>query len=264
MNFPKQLEKDFVPMATANPAEVSFKVAVNYKEFTPSLLPGELTTYSAWTGRDPLKVSAWGTYVFTGAESSNGLLWFFFAKPKTETEKKVPFRTSRKFEDKEWDTVLLDLAIVKESGIPVSTVAAEKHRKVLISGPKYGVRPVLIPGGARGTQFVIREYQAPSVFSIPAHETPVPMLVAYSIGEHQGNIVCLHEDLHVKSRRTVHSAVGLGVPHGVIAGQFFPATNMTTWEDHVVSDDQNFVNGVWHRVQVEAIAPELEDPISTN
>jgi hypothetical protein len=260
-------DKTFEVLATPNPEELSFRVRVSGSQMRADTLVGKKGDAYSTFDFSILKIASdgWASYLYTEAqEAGNGDLWLYFAKNKTEAEKNTPFRVSSKFEDKEWDTVLLDLAIVKESGMPRSVLASMQNRKAVLSGPRHGVRPVLIPGGARGTRFIIREFQGPSEYKIPAHETPVPMMVSYSIDEHEGNIVCLHDDITVKARRTVESAAGTGVPHGVVAGLFFPATNMTEWEDHFVSDTQEFVNGVWHRVQVEAIAPDMEDPISTN
>jgi len=264
MNYIKQLEKDFVPMATPNPEELSFKVSVNYRLISPSDVPSLGSTYSAWSGKNPIRETDWGTYLFTGVENSDSLLWFNFAKPKTAEETKTPFRTSTKFQEKEWDNILLALNLVKDTGMTRTSTAFTGNRKITLSGPRYSLRPVVIPGGMRGTQFVKREFLSPTQFNIPQHETPIPLLVAYDVDGFEGQISCLHEDLEIKARRTVVSASNGVAPVGVMAGQFFPATNFTTWEDHFISYEQNFVNAVWHRVQVEVIAPDLDEPVSLN
>lgn len=249
--------------------ELSMVVYVAEDVIKVDNLPAANVLYSAWTlpGRQR-HWEALGDYQYVGPESGpSGYLGFAFSKAKTDTERNTPWRTRTRFGDHGWDDILLGIPVERDRGFLRSTVAAVNGQRTLISGPSLYPRPVIIPGGARGTQFVIREYMSPTKYNIPAHETPVPGLVHYDIAGKEGTIVALHDDLTIQSQRTVESMAVMGggdlsgVSSGLITGQFFPATNLTTWAAHIIYDDQQFSAGVWQRTQIEALPPALPEPV---
>jgi hypothetical protein len=209
-----------------------------------------------------------GDYEFTGLEAGpDGYLGFAFAKTKTEAERNTPFRTYTKVENHTWHTVLLAIAVIPEDGFPQSTYAVVNNQKTLVSAPRYYGREIYIPQMSLATLHTVEEFISPTKFVIAPRPQPMPLPVDYEVLNVERSFPsCLHDDLTLPATRTgtaqlVAGSAGAG-RSGALDGYDFPATNFKTWQAHYVHDDQNFVNGVWHRVRIRVTPPPMPKPVS--
>ena len=262
-------------MPTPDPKEFGFYVRVESKEFNPntSNLVDGVTTY----GSLKLRVQGIGTildrcsdYVYTMAASAGtrGFLNLYFFKPKSDAEKKIPFRTWPKFDQHEWDSIMLSLQRAADPR-PFGDYGIVNGQKALITGKRWIVRPEHIEGGAIGTLFTVEEFLSPTQFSIKRYRTPIAKTVAWNYNGERGVFRrCLHGDLELPDAQVTSEAIAgstvSNIP-GVLTGQKFPATNMSRWQRHVVHCDQSIAGGgIWHMIRIWAHPPPLNEPITTD
>lgn len=224
--------------------------------------PGDL--YEAWVlpGKTQMR-DEFMAYEYVGPEDGpEGYLGFAFSKSKTEAEKATPFRSSTKFDDFTWHMVLKGIAVIADYGFPQSTYAVVDGQKTLVSAPRYYPREIFIPQTTCPTKFTVDEFISPTKFVIPQHPVPLPMPVNYQVlGEKREFPLCLHDDLTLRATRTgtaqiVAGGTG-GARSGAVGGYDFPATNFKEWTAHYIHDDQQFTNGVWHRVRIRVTPPPM-------
>lgn len=264
-------------METPDPLEESFLIHVSKSKWKgmPAGIVLGVTTYQELARKcdalsNPLANEKNNrNYVFTDKKNSpvDGWFEFWFAKPKTAEEAAIPFRITPKFAMWDWDSIMIDLHKIEDDAFPRVTYGIVGGQKTLIAGPSFDIRPEHIEGGQKGTLFTIEEFISPTPFDIPRYRTPIAKTVAWAYGGRQGVFrSCLHVDLSIEESRSVTQALAgstqLQNP-GIIAGQEFPATNMTRWQRHVISCEQEFTNGVWHMRRIWANPPPLEEPETT-
>jgi len=272
MNFAKQKEKAFVVLATPNPAEVAFKVAVNYTNFAPSQLPDLLSTYSAWSGKDPLKVADWGTYVYTNAESEGDVLWFYFAKAKSAGDIATAFETTYEEEFYSWPTIISSITFRSFTPYPVFG-----NDQWYITQDGYDPYDGL-------TKIKIEKFLSNSPFAVTASLSPQPSPIWWNFGRREigSTVSALHPQIIVPptyfdaagptyATRDFYTHAGdygdppSGGPSPVaitkIPAVTFAATAATTWADHVVRSKTTKVNGVYYWEKHTAIAPASAGPV---
>lgn len=261
----------FIEMVpTPNPEEVGFRVRLEATGLFPSQLPKEHTPFNQCAilpNKQRVTHQDLGSYLYTMMEKADSYLWFYFYKSKTDEEKKVPFRSTSKFDDFTWPMVLKGIAVIPDDGFPQSTYAVVNGQKTLVSGPRYYGRELYIPEMSLPTKFTVDEFLSPTKFDIGAHPVPIPLPVNYEVlGVKREFPKCLHDDLELQSTRTGTAQVVAGnagnARAGVIEGYSFPATNFKEWTAHYIHDDQQFTNGVWHRIRIRVTPPPMPKLIS--
>lgn len=266
MNFSKQFEKAFIPLETPNPAEVAFKVSLNYKEFTAASLPVVGSAYSAWANKDPLKISAWGTYVFVRMKTENDLLWFFWMKPKTAAEMLVAFETVPSTEPKPWPPMLRNVRCKVNNNIPLSAMQLVNGVETLTTAPRNFVTVDYVPEAEEGGRVLVKRYYGPTVHEIPAHEAPIATSVNWDIpGAQDFYRKCLHPDIavYVTDEGAIILVGAKAKQYRNFPGaEFFPATNFLVWRSYTFSDvqEQDFIGG-WLRTRKIAIPPKVPEVI---
>jgi hypothetical protein len=250
-------------------AELSMVAYVKQSVIRVDQLPSIGVKYKDWTLPSRIRaVEALGDYEYTGPEAGpTGYLGFAFAKTKTDAERNTPFRTYTKVDNHTWHTVLLAIAVIPEDGFPQSTYAVVNNQKTLVSAPRYYGREIYIPQMSLATLHTVEEFISPTKFLIAPRPQPMPLPVNYEVLNVERSFPsCLHDDLTLPATRTgtaqlVAGSAGAG-RSGALDGYDFPATNFKTWQAHYVHDDQNFVNGVWHRVRIRVTPPPMPKPVS--
>lgn len=266
MNFSKQFEKAFIPLHTPNPAEVAFKVSVNYKEFTPALLPAVGSTYTAWTNKDPLKVTDWGTYVFVKMETESELLWFYWMKAKTDVELGTAFETTSGTTSKQWPPILRKVKVRIDDTVPLSAMKLVDGIETISTTPRNYVMVDYVPEVEEGGRILVKRYYGPRAHSIPMHQVPIPTSVNWDVpGADDFYRKCLHPAIAV-----LVTEQGAVIRYGTEAErmknysgvEFFPATNFLTWQRYVFQDTQSQDSvGGWLREQHIAVPPSLPETI---
>jgi hypothetical protein len=172
---------------------------------------------------------------------SNPGVWLSFAPSRTQAQRDEPFRTTTKFGNHYWHTILLDL-----EPITVDSTA-----------DSYVMRETYIPAATEGSRFVIQEFYSDIPFDIPKYPTPVASAVSYDVISRRGGFPeCLHDRIVIP---TVTSSNGTKIPK-----QVFPATNRVTWVSYIISDEQTLTEGGYYRKRVRVYPPALPEAVIRN
>lgn len=258
----------FQALPTPNSEEMAFRVRADAVSVFPSQIPKKYTPFNKikWLPKPRAMQQDLGGYVYTQYSSEGDYLWFYFGKWKTEEDKKKPFNVWTKFDDHTWDLILLGVAVVPIPGFPQSTYGVVNGVKTLISATRYYGREIYIPRTTTGTQFFVEEFLSPTPFDIPKHPSPIAMPVNYEVlGVRREFPLCLHDDLQLRPTNLGLSVVAGSTgsaSSGAVGGYDFPATNFTRWKPYYVHDDQQRVNGLWHRMRIRALPPKMPEPVS--
>jgi hypothetical protein len=198
-----------------------------------------------------------GSYILTRpGPKESGWHSFYFAKPKTDAEKEVPFRTTVRTRNLPWDAVLLDLqggnssrVETQDSGVGDTGGSTSNTR----TRTEFENRYRLIPGINYPTEVIEEEFQSATPWDQLEATRPVPTQVRIFYKGAQLSIDCLHEDVIVPpDEDDFQREDGYGNPSAaeLPPGQFMPATVPTRWTIYVVDDDQDFRNGLYYRKRV--------------
>lgn len=196
-----------------------------------------------------------GDYLLTAsAGRQEGYLGYFFAKPKTDTEKETPYRSTPDVRVVGWPAVLLNLhgglsqrKLDSESGMS----GADAQSNTVIRY-EFEDRYQVIPAVRHPTEILVEEFQSPTAWEALEADAPVPTQVRYFYKGTQMSFDGLHDDVTVPEQsRAFQREYEFGTPsaQSLPAGQFFPATVPTRWLPYTLSDTQRFVNGVYRRTR---------------
>lgn len=260
------LDRGFNVLATPNPEEWAFAVVLAAIDLRPKMMVPLGTKYRKATKLMPLldkqRVSeGWGDYVYTGSSNDiapPGHIALYFAKGKTAEEAAVPFRKyTMKFGNHYWHPILVDVVVVADTG-----------RVIAMPGPNgttryeypHVMRKIYQPPVSEGTRFVMEEGTSPVPMVIPRHRVPIPGNVSFDFGDVRGDFPeCLHGDLEIGPQQTVfaidNAAKESSSSYAAIAGQNFPATNVTTRRPYVLVHEQEYRNGVWYWWKIRVYPP---------
>lgn len=204
-----------------------------------------------------------GSYILTQpAPKQNGYHTYYFGKPKTDAQKAVPFRSTPDSMDIPWPNVLRNLyggtvqrelttETVDVSGTPTTNIRTLTE---------FQDRYELIPGMSYPTEVLIEEFQSATPWEQFDAIRPVPTTVRYFYKGQQMSLDCLHDDVVIPdltSSFTRDEEFGTPNARTLPDGQFFPATNPTSWIPYVYEDGQQFRNGVYYRrrVTIQQVPP---------
>jgi hypothetical protein len=203
--------------------------------------------------KDDALSRGFGGYLLTQpGPKQDGYHTYYFAKPKTDAQKEVPFRSTPRTRDITWDNVLLDLhggtvtrKEFEESG--ASGANSVSNARMLI---EFQERYRLIPQITFPTAVLIEEFQSATPWDNLEATRPVPLTVRYFYRGAQLSINALHEDVTIPADTEgfeMDDEFGMEKARELPDGQFFPATVPTRWQLYTWSDDQEFKNGVYYR-----------------
>lgn len=224
-----------------------------------------VTLFGGWAGND---VSSWkqkigstgtpySTYIFTDtAEAPAGWVRFLWVPVRTADQRKTPFRVHQYTGDQHWPAILKSINFIQDNQFMQAT---SNPNGGLTLGSSTYTRTVYVPEAEQGSLFRVSEYLSDVKYRIPLHPAPQTTDVSYDYLGARGSFPnCLHPDLKFPSLRTgirTFTAGETGSAAGVLRGQRFPATDFDSWSPFFVSDKQTFVNGMWHRIQIEVFPP---------
>ena len=240
---------------TPNPMERAVMLWVPEKFFSDDTVttPGtELQDFMPLADKADAIQRGYGGYLMTDScDADPGYLGFYFAQPKTAKQRQKPFRTKTTRELYYWPPWMRALYAVTDPNTPIAvqTPSGTTYQNTVFD------RWELISGGNYQAQVVQEEFTSPEPF--PPEElqcwTPQPTEVNYNYLGAQNSVSCLHEDITIPEQQTNALPVpGFGTPNAQerwAGGDFFPATNMTGWGPHPASNEQQFINGVYYRIQ---------------
>lgn len=264
----------FECLPTRDPSQVSFRVPVDAKTLTTQNLPAQYTAYKDTNlpGTARVQDDGFQNYVYTYNQKEGGLIWFYFAKPKTDAERRIPFNTFYTSRQWRWPTVLNSLIFIPDPNFPVATL--------------FPIPPDLTNPGGTGTAFsptmiqrmnVTPEALALSMCKVEqfvsdrpwnanelTHQQPTEAVVSWDFPGAQGSITCLHSDIKIQARNNSYTTVIDSVTSSdaapYVPERIFPATNFEDWEPFAVSDDVVRESGVYFRELITIYPPEQNEP----
>lgn len=227
------------------------------------------TTYRAFKWHtDQGGTESFYDYIYTYAEPQqrDGMIGFNFAKPKTDEQKRTPFRSFlERSGNHPWPDILTALAVTADYTFPRAGAIIKDGELGTVTGPSYRVSEANIPQMNEGTRFLVQEFCAPTVFTIPRYRVPGATSVSLALpdGTTYRHPECLHDDIEIEALNTASSTYLAGSEStvgGNILNQKFPASNFSRWRPYWFSDEQVLREGLWFRRRVRVIPPRPSQP----
>lgn len=210
-----------------------------------------------------------GSYTLTSVagKDSAGWIGYYFAKPKTASQKRTAYRSVTKSVPVSWPAWLRNLyggmasrTIDTETGSDAAGATSNTVTRL-----EFVDRYELIPGGQIMTEVIEEEFLSATPFTDLDTEVPVPTSVRYNYKGASLSIECLHDDVFVPELTTGfmrESDFGMPGAQDLPEGQFFPRTNFIGWSLYTLSDTQQLIDGVYKRTTVRITKlPPLPEPL---
>lgn len=260
----KPTDQTFELLATPDPGELAFRVAVATKDLARLALPSEGTTYAAcpFPNKPRLNELAWSTYKLTqSSQAAPGWLWYYFGKPKTAEQAATAYREVTGSRHFDWPAVLYGVVFVRDNINQVrDTRPATSGSRTQIWRPGVNARKVMKPGVFALCRTLTRYYLNTEAFTLKANIQPSPGHVEWNYKEARGSMTALHDDLDLPADGTHYD---MSANNGNITAvsrppnqRHFPATPMTDWSAFVIEDDQRQIDsGLWQRVTTTLYPP---------
>lgn len=246
---------------TPNPSEMAVRITQDANQMRISATPtlGELYSISQAKLPPAGRRQDFQNYVYCDSSKEGDDLWFYYAKPKTQTEKYTPFRTSLSTRQYPWPGVLYTVDIYKTNSFPQTVYNGTST----VSAPRYFAKYRYKPTPNVSSVVQIDEYLSHTPYSKTdvTHIQPIPTDIN---GNFLGLSVdfprCLHPkvifDTNIPGAQKVFGQgtvdnVGNWNPNQ----QIFPATNFLDWAPFVIEDDVTLVNGQYYRRKVTIFPP---------
>ncbi len=256
------INSNFDWVDTPNPTERAFTITA--KEGVSDMIPDFYNNVVLWSDcpqwikkAEAIPESLQGYTLVNAAKADYQKRTFTFGKTRTPEERNRPYHVEWELRPKEWPTVLYKLWF-EEGSIPKSGVDAKGG---ILTVPSLLERSKFRRAGVYPTWHRISRYLAERPFAKVQHIAPITDTIKYSFEGIDGGFPdCLHPDCRFpqiqNSTKVLFGAGTTGVEiGGDVVAQFYPATNMTDWEKHVIEDSRYPVGGMYFRQLVEAYPP---------
>ncbi len=256
------INSNFDWVDTPNPTERAFTITA--KEGVSDMIPDFYNNVVLWSDcpqwikkAEAIPESLQGYTLVNAAKAGYQTRTFTFGKTRTLQERNKPYHVEWELRPKDWPTVLYKLWFV-EGAIPNSGADGNGN---LVSAPSLLERSKFRRAGVYPTWHKISRYLAERPFPKVQHITPITDTIKFAFDGTKGSYdECLHPDVTFPQISTSSKVVfGAGTTGVEIGGdfiaQFYPATNMTDWEKHVIEDSRYPVGGMYFRQLVEAYPP---------
>lgn len=267
----------FMPLADIDPGRMAFNVLVPSQYVTPALLAQlvtSVTTLRQWSRlkgmnadrvEEPLDDPPQSgrvlgdNYVYTHWEPAGGLCAFNFVQLRSDAEilTPIPGKTYWKTDAMFWHEVMADLYF-EESRAEFDEFIVNDQRRLM---PRVKPKADVIPGGNFPTFFQIDFFAShkpfpPEFFQL---NPQVPSMLQWEVRNSSGSRTCLHPRMEFSDNVTA----GNILPNCGAVGKFhqsgqptvFPATNHTTWVNHVPYENVQQVQGMYFCERRTAFVP---------
>lgn len=179
------------------------------------------------------------TFVFTQITAEvPGYLTLYFLPPKTAAELAVPFDEFWSDElPPTWPAVLRRVSPEQDDNLPLS--AALANDTIANAARNYVTVDVVPP--TQGGRVRVKLYYGPGHHACAEPERPVETTVNWDIPGASNIIPCLHDDIYVPAvgdGGLILTGTAAKAMAKVGSGEFFPATEMKTWETYHLSDGE--------------------------
>lgn len=250
----------FQTLATPNPSESSFQLTIDDRDLKPTDLPVKDTAYSAWIWGQKDRINeGWENYTYShSTQNANGKRAFVFVKSRTLAEALIPFDTYWTTKSFRWPMVLHELGIFESQEQNASDLAVT-YAEIITPATEAisDVKVELFLNNVPFPQATMHHRQ------LVTNDANIP---------HRGYPATYRDCLHPEIRYQQNSASRADLQHDYgTKGAFrvfedgdmiLPATSFIDWAPHVISDQQEPVNGLYLREKQTIFPPRVRPPIA--
>jgi hypothetical protein len=267
----------FQPLADIDPGRMAFNVLVPSQYVTPALLAQLVTTvttlrqWSRLKGMNPDRVEEplddppqsgrvlGDHFVYTHWEPAGGLCAFNFVQLRSATEisTPIPGKSYLTTDAMYWHSVMSDLYF-EESRVEFDEFIINNQRKLLA---RVKAKMDSVPGGNFPTRLQVEFFASHKPFPDDFFQldVPVPSLVQWHVRNESGSQTCLHPRIEFSDNVTAGPILpncgAVGKAHQSGQPTIFPATNHTTWKNHVCYENVQQVQGLYFMERRTAYVP---------
>ncbi len=196
-------------------------------------------------------------------QPDGSLLWeFYFTKNRGDNifREPITFRTDNTTKPHAWDDVILRLGFVEDATQPLTVEVGGE----IVEVPRLFERYWQLPGGVYASKMKVEVFLNHEAFPEDMFllDTPVPTTVSWNMRNARGRLKCLHP--HIRFRETQNGGRVLAdagtIENPILLNgyQNFPATNHSTWIQHVADEDVSQVRGVRRMVRTTVFPPGVK------
>lgn len=206
-------------------------------------------------------------YVYSHARNAgSGQVALFFTASRTGTTAYEPVLTHGGSESYTWPMVLKKIEFDRQEKTPLTVTYVNASSRGVALLPRWYVtmwrrkeRPGKWP--VRVNHYLSSE---PFPFgSFMRFQQPDPGYFDWDLAGHSYEMDCLHETEKVPvqsgSYRTMVDGTAGYVGNGKQPDRVIPATRMTDWREFSFDDSQEFLDGLWHRIEILMPPPPLDE-----
>lgn len=266
---------EILAVKTRNPSEMSFRVPFPLSMLRPNSMPVLYTAYKDCRilANAGAILDGLGDYTYGFNQEDGNLMWFYFVKPKTDDERKIPFNTFNTSVKERWPNVLNDIIFQVDNAFPLATSYPLPRTLTDTGGMATAFAPNLIERLNITPETLalclVRVDQFTSNLPWGAndltHLQPTEGVVSWDFNGAKGSLTCLHGDIKIPARGKAYTTVVDGTttssePAPFVPERIFPATNMEAWQSYILYDDVKWEEGVYFRERATIFPPEENEP----
>ena len=256
----------FETVPTPNPNEVAVRVWQDANQMGLATIPTLGALYSQNKITVTPRLRDFSDYKYADMEKEGDKVWFYFVKPKTDTEKGTPFRITYSTRQYPWPGVLYGLNIYETTTFPQTV---NTGTGTVATAPRYFAKYRYKPTPNVSSVIRVEEYLSDTPYeqSTLTHDQPIATDINGNFLGLTINIPrCLHPqvifDSNIPDGELVVGQGTTGTPRDFNPSrQVFPATNFEDWAEFVIDDDVKLVNGQYYRNKVWIFPPIQPDDI---
>lgn len=241
--------------------EWALRLAVTERVVRPDLVLTEGLAYRDLPINHALKpeVNLWGDYLLTKVvDGPPGYHYYFFAKPKTDLQKRTPYYDEpgdgRHYQ---WPTVLHGILFAEDMEFPVERRTLPN---VTLELPRLVARVNKTDEAFALCATRVKKYLAPTAFRQPERIQPTTSELEWVINGRAERLSCLHPTIALPAAgRDWNMKYSVGRVPGLPADtRTFPATPMIDWEPFVISRQhrQRDADGLYELIEEWVLPPD--------
>ena len=240
------------------------------------LMPARGTTLSA-AADSPLSLDTQGcseiekAYIFSHAEAtraiSENLIALYFVQSRTGNTAYTPVLTHGGSGDYSWPDEVRKLDFTSDPNIPLTVSAVSGGNRGVALLPRWFLELRRNPGPGGKWTCRVNHYLSSDPFppnAMMRYASPDAGEIPWDLAGHSDRLTALHGGVTVPIQ-SGNYATNVGGTTGYLGGEQeyrrIPRTAMSHWSEFTLDDDQQFTDGLWHRIEIIIEPPPRRKPI---
>lgn len=247
-----------------DPELIMFRVGMSTTVFRPEMLPRLGDRYAATQLPNKPRLDQGEFRHFTYAHKElerttdqrepSGIIWLYFAPPfdPDAADTGRPFRAWSTTRPHRWPMVLRNLWFVDDPSMPLSALAptaSGSTGQAAVFAPRVYARWRRTPAALASCQVDVEQFVSSRPWAPQENPQPLEGDVSWDFLGSSGSMSCLHPEIRIPARGSDYRVVVDGTqgsaPAPLSQGRLFPATPFPDWDSFVLSDDVQFVDGLY-------------------